>query len=159
MEWEGEKGGETMPNSLAKWDPFKELSSLREDMERLFDSFFGRFPVVRGEGVWTPVVDIEETDDDIIVTAEIPGLNKDEIKITSTGNTLTISGERKREKEEKGKTYHRIERSYGKFVRTISLPVEVDPDRTKATYKDGLLKIVLPKPESKRPKEITIDVK
>ncbi|HID32479.1 MAG TPA: Hsp20/alpha crystallin family protein [bacterium (Candidatus Stahlbacteria)] len=142
-----------------KWDPFKELSSLREDMERLFDSFLGRFPVMRSEGMWTPVVDIEENDDSIVVTAEIPGMSKQDIKITSTGNTLTITGERKREKEEKGKTYHRIERCYGKFVRSISLPVEVDPDRTKATYNDGLLKIVLPKPESKRPKEITIDVK
>ena len=148
-----------MPNGLIKWDPFKELSSLRKDMDRAFDSFFGRFPSLRGEGIWTPVIDIEEADDHIIVTAEIPGMKKDEIKISCSGNSLTISGERKRKREEKDKTYHRIERYYGRFIRTINLPIGINQDKTKATYKDGLLTIILSKPESTKPKEISIEVK
>jgi len=148
-----------MPDSIKKWDPLKELSSLRDDMERVFDSFFGRFPMPRGDGIWTPIVDIEETEENVILTAEIPGMQKKDIRISTSGNTITITGERRREKDNKNKTYHRIERSYGRFVRTITLPVDIDPDKTKATYKDGLLRITLPKPESKRSKEIKIDVK
>lgn len=148
-----------MPDSLIKWDPLRELNSLRDDMEKVFDGFFGRFPIIHAKGVWTPVVDIEETDEDITVKVEIPGMKKEDIKISTSGNMVTITGERKREEEETGKTYHRIERSYGRFVRTIDLPVEIDPDKTKATYKDGLLTITLPKPESGKPKSTRIEVK
>ncbi|MEO0225587.1 MAG: Hsp20/alpha crystallin family protein [candidate division WOR-3 bacterium] len=149
-----------MPRNLMLWDPFREIASLREDMDRIFDSFFGRLPErERKEGIWLPLVDIEETADEILVRAEIPGLKKEDIKVSVVGNTLTLSGERKYEAEEKGKTFHRIERAYGKFYRNISLPAEVDNNKVKAQYKDGVLTINLPKAEQARRKEIEIDVK
>jgi HSP20 family protein len=143
---------------LKRWDPFRELVSLREDMDRLFSTFFGRHPEEM-EGFWSPVVDIEESNDNFLVKVEVPGLKKDDIKIAVRGNMLTVSGERKQETETKNKTFHRIERSYGKFSRTISLPSDVEPDKVKASYKDGILTITLPKPESTKPKEIEVEIK
>lgn len=143
---------------LTKWEPFSDLVSLRDDMDRLFETFFGQHPEGR-EGFWTPIVDIEESNGNILVKAEIPGMEKDEIKVSVRDNMLTISGERKQEIETKDKTFHRIERSYGKFSRTITLPSEVDADKVKAAYKDGVLNIILPKPESVKPKQIEVEIK
>lgn len=144
---------------LKKWDPFRELLSLRDDMDRLFNTFFGRSLVEETKGVWVPVVDIEEDNENFIVNAELPGLNKDDIKLSVRGNLLTISGDRKQETETKTKTYHRVERLYGKFSRTISLPSEVDVNKIKAVYKEGVLRITLPKPETMKPKEIEVEIK
>ncbi len=143
---------------LSRWDPFRELVNLREDMDRLFTSFFGRH-TEEPEGFWTPVIDLEEDNENFIVKAELPGMKKDDIKISVRGNQLSISGERKQESEVKNKTYHRIERSYGKFSRVITLPTDVEADRVKASYKNGVLIINLPKPESMKPKEIEVEVK
>jgi len=144
-----------------KWDPFNEMQSFQDDMNRLFSDFFGRTPVRKGfaEGLWAPLMDIEETKDDLVVTAEIPGMTKDDIKIQITADILAISGERKHEEEVKDKTYHRIERSYGKFQRVIRLPTEVQGGKTKATYENGVLTIRIPKSEETKPKEIAIEVK
>ncbi|MEO0184923.1 MAG: Hsp20/alpha crystallin family protein [candidate division WOR-3 bacterium] len=144
---------------IKKWDPFRELISLREDMDRLVNTFFGKHMAEEPEGIWLPVIDIEEDNENFIVKAELPGLKKEDVKIAVRGNLLTISGERKQEEETKNKTYHRIERSYGKFSRTISLPSEVDVNKIKAVYKDGVLHITLPKPETLKPKEIEVEVK
>ncbi len=143
---------------LTKWEPFSDLVSLRDDMDRFFETFFGQHPEGR-EGFWTPIVDIEESNGNILVKAEIPGMEKDEIKVSVRDNMLTISGERKQEIETKDKTFHRIERSYGKFSRTITLPSEVNADKVKAAYKDGVLNIILPKPESVKPKQIEVEIK
>jgi len=144
---------------ITRWDPFKELSSLREEIDRLFDSFFGRVPSIRErETTWLPAINLEETDDSFIVHAELPGLRKDEIKVTVSEDALTISGERKLKKEEKGKTYHRVEMSYGKFKRTIDFPGDVIPEKAKATYKSGILTIEVPKSEKTKPKEIKIEL-
>ncbi|MEO0080644.1 MAG: Hsp20/alpha crystallin family protein [candidate division WOR-3 bacterium] len=145
-----------MARSITTWDPFREVSSLREDMERLFDSMFGRLPRERVETFWSPVLDIQETDDAIIVHAELPGMKKEDIKIQLSGDTLTISGERKFEAEQKGKTWYRVERAYGRFQRTIVLPAEVAGDKAKAAYKAGILELTLPKSEKAKAREITI---
>ncbi len=143
---------------LSRWEPFRDMLSLRADMDRLFKSLFGEIPEER-EGFWAPVMDIEEDNDNVMVRAEIPGMNKEDIKVSVRNNVLTISGERKQEKEMKNKTYHRVERSYGKFSRTITLPSEVETDKIKASYKDGVLMVTLPKPESKKPKQIDVEIK
>ncbi len=150
-----------MRHDLTKWEPVSDLVSLQDEMNRLFLDFFGRTPGRRlvGDSLWAPVMDIEETKDDIIVKAEIPGMTKEDVKIQVTGDIITISGERKREEETKDKTYHRIERSYGQFQRMITLPSEVQSAKAKASYENGVLTIKLPKSEEIKPKEISIEVK
>lgn len=143
---------------LDKWEPFRDMLNLRADMDRFYKSFFGGVPEDQ-EGYWAPVVDIEEDKDNYIVKAEIPGVKKEDIKVTVRDNLLVVSGERSCEKEVKDRTYHRIERSYGKFSRTIALPAAVDPDKIKASYTDGILHITLPKPESSKPKQIDVEIK
>jgi HSP20 family protein len=146
---------------IMKWDPFRDMVSMRDEIDRLFDGFIGRLPGRREvvEGAWIPLLDLEETKDDFIIRAEIPGMKKEDVKISLTGDKLRISGERSREKEEKGKTYHRMERAYGRFERVLTLPAEIDASKVKASYKEGLLEVTLPKTERVKPKEIGIDIK
>ena len=150
-----------MAKHMVAWDPFREIASLRDDMDRMFDSFFGRVPADRDkrDGIWLPLVDIEENHDEVTVRAELPGMTKEDIKVSVVGNVLTLSGERRYQSEEKGRTFHRIERAYGKFYRSITLPTEVDNAKVKAQYRDGILTIALPKSQDNRPKEIAIEVK
>ena len=149
-----------MAMDITRFDPFRDITSLREEIDRLFDTFFGRTAgITEREVAWIPAIDLEETDDAYIVKAELPGMKKEDIKLSISENALTISGERKMEREDKGKTYHRVEMAYGKFLRTIQFPGEVDPDKAKATYKDGILTITIPKSEKAKPKEIEIEVK
>lgn len=150
-----------MTFGITKWEPFKDMVSLRDEIDKLFNDFFKRSPEERIEphGIWYPALDIEESKDNIKVTAELPGMKKEDIRLTISDGQLMIQGERKFEKEEKDKTYHRIERSYGKFRRTISLPTEVEEDKVKATYEQGILKVTIPKSEKVKPKEIGITVK
>jgi len=107
---------------------------------------------------WTPSVDISETEGEYQIKAEIPDVKKEDVKVTLEDGVLTIQGERKHEKEEKGKKYHRIERSYGSFVRTFSLPDVIDDDKVKAEFKDGILNLHLPKSEKAKPKAIEVKV-
>ena len=143
---------------ISKWEPFRDMLSLRADMDRLFSSLFGGGYEER-EGLWAPLVDIEEDNDTIMVKVEIPGMRKEDIKVSVQSNILTITGERKHESETKNKTFHRVERSYGKFSRMITLPTDVDSDKVKANYKDGILSITLPKPEAVKPKHIDVEIK
>ncbi len=149
-----------MTKHIIAWHPIHEVAARREDMDRVFDSLFGRVPAesARREGPWLPLVDIEENGDQITVRAEVPGLTKDDIKVSVVGNNLALSGERKHECEENGKTFHRIERTYGKFHRLIALPSDVDNSKVKAQYRDGILTIVLPKAEKDRKREVSIEV-
>ncbi|RKX70178.1 Hsp20/alpha crystallin family protein [candidate division WOR-3 bacterium] len=142
---------------LKRWEPFKELVDLRTSFDRLFDRFFENWPEPMEE-FWAPAIDVVETDGHIEVKAELPGLKKEDIRVKLEDNVLTISGERKKEKEEKDKRYYRVERCYGRFLRSIELPTEVEPEKVEAKYKDGVLSITIPKPESARPKEIEVKV-
>lgn len=142
---------------LAPWKPFRELTSLRRDMDRLWEDFLGgREAVPMMEGAWAPAVDISETKDAVVVRAEIPGMEAKDIDISMTGDTLVIKGEKRQEKEEKGENYQRIERRYGAFRRSIRLPVSVDANKIKATYKRGVLSITLPKSEEVKARQIEI---
>ncbi len=136
----------------------RELDRLRREMDRLFDRLSEWKPsFLRGEeGQWLPAVDLSETAKEIIVKAELPGMELDDIEVSLTGNTLKIHGERKQETEEEGENFHKIERSYGAFMRTIQLPAEVDPDNVKATYKKGVLTIKMPKTKAETMKKIEI---
>lgn len=142
---------------LTIWRPLQEL---RKEMDRIFQEFFGRsyFPE-RWEMVeWTPAVDVSETEDAVIVKADLPGVKPENIEINIVDNVLTIKGEKKREVEEKKESFYRVERFYGSFMRSIQLPTEVEIDKVKAQYKDGVLKITLPKKPEEKKKVIKIEV-
>jgi len=144
-----------------EWDPFEEMSDIRERINRLFDEMFGKYPATISESTeraWSPPVDIYEEKDKVVVKAELPGMKKDDISIEVKDNVLTLTGERKHEKETKKENYHRIERSYGKFSRSFTLPDSIKVDKVKANYKDGILEITLPKAEEAKTKTITIKV-
>ncbi len=140
--------------SLIRWTPRRSLINLPSDL----DDFFGNFGLDfwNTDSVWSPAVDISENDNSYEVKAELPGLKKDEIKISFEDDVLTLSGERKSEDEKKEKNFHRIERRYGKFERSFQLPRNVKADHIKAEYKNGVLTINLPKAEEAKPKEIAI---
>jgi len=149
--------------SIMRWRPGRELAAIRDEMNRLFDDFFSGFPFPerrRGlmEGEWAPTVDVAETDENIVVTAELPGVKQNDVEISVINDVLTLKGEKKEEKEIKKENYHRIERSYGSFQRSITLPTGVQADKAKATYKDGVLTVTIPKVEEAKPKSIKINV-
>lgn len=150
--------------SIVKWSPFRELETMRRDMERLFEELFepvvrrGRWITKREHGVVVPNVDMYDRKNEIVVKAEIPGVEKENIDLKITDNNLTIKGEIKKEEEVKEEDYYSCERSYGSFTRTIALPSEVDSLKAKATFKNGILEITLPKKEEAKPKEIKIEV-
>ena len=151
---------------LERWRPFGESQSrwegvtdMQQEMNRLFDSFFGRpATMMTGDRLWLPLVDMFETKDDLHVTFEVPGVREKEVNVSITGDLLTVKGERKWDKEQADESYHRLERVYGKFERSLALPVPVQADKVKASYRDGVLEIRLPKAEEIKPKEIKIDV-
>jgi len=148
-----------MARNLMTWDPFREVSTMREDMERLFDSMLGRYPRERDQALWAPAVDVEETNEAMIIRAELPGMKREDIKVKVAEDMVTISGERKYEAEQKDRTFHRVERAYGSFQRTIVLPVSVQGEKAAAGYKSGLLELVLPKAERVKAREITVESK
>lgn len=156
--------------AIMRWRPLRDIVSIQDEMDRLFSAFsgFGRKPQrwsefgSRGfepeEGMWSPTVDVSETKDNIVVTAEIPGLKKEDIKLSVQDNILTLSGQKKQETEEKDTNFYRLERNFGSFCRSFTLPTQVQPDKIKASYKDGVLKVSLPKTEEVKPKEIPINI-
>ncbi|MGB2989293.1 MAG: Hsp20/alpha crystallin family protein [Candidatus Zixiibacteriota bacterium] len=146
--------------AITRWRPFRDVVSVQDEMSRLFDDVFGQrlARVQWTDGVWNPSVDVTEDKDSVVVRAEMPGLNKDDVKISVQDSILTLKGEKKQEKEEKETDYHRIERSYGSFCRSFQLPTTVRADKIKANYKDGVLSIILPKTEEVKPKEIPIGI-
>jgi HSP20 family protein len=145
--------------SMKKWDPFRDLMSIQDRMNQLFNETVA---IREGEefcrGSWSPPVDIYETGNDVVLKAEIPGISQDEIDIKIEDNTLVLKGERKFEKKSEDEKYYRIERSYGNFVRSFTLPNSVDQEGVKATYEAGVLKIVMPKKQEKTPKSIRVQV-
>ena len=143
--------------NLMRIDPYRELDRFNRALGSAFA--FGR-PDREDESLaaWVPPVDIHEEKERLVITAELPGFKENEISITTENGMLTISGERKFEKEEKNKKYHRVERSYGTFVRTFTLPDYADADRVSAEFKDGVLKVHLPKSEKAKPKQVEVKV-
>lgn len=144
--------------AIIRWDPFRDMSTLREKMNRLFeDAFTGRAEdkeIVSSS--WAPAVDIYENENELVLTAEIPGIDEKDIEIKIEDNTLTLKGERKFEKETKEENYHRIERSYGSFFRAFTLPHSIDTDKVQAVHENGVLKITMPKRQELKPKTVQI---
>jgi HSP20 family protein len=137
----------------------REMETWHNRINRLFDgSFFPTFSMDDGVslGNWRPVVDIYENEDTVVVTAELPGVDKKDIKVDLKDGILTLSGERSHEKEVKEEHYYRKERAFGSFHRSFNVPAEIDPDKIKAEFKDGVLKVEIPKPEEKKAKKIAV---
>jgi len=147
--------------AVIRWTPFRELSTVQDRMNKLFEDVM-KPPYRSDEGLatsaWAPAVDIYETDKEIVMKAELPEMQEKDIDIKVEDNILSITGERRMEKEVKEENYHRIERAYGSFNRSFTLPRTVDRENIKAAYKDGVLKVTLPKKEEVKPKQIKIDV-
>jgi HSP20 family protein len=144
--------------TVERWEPFHNLNDIQGEMNRLFDSFFGRPSAVAAERMWAPLTDMYESKDDLFVTFELPGVREKDVNVSITGDMLTVKGERRFERDLQEEGYHRLERVYGKFERSIPLPIAVQPEKVKATYRDGVLEIRLPKVEEVKPKEIKIEV-
>ena len=147
--------------TLVRWDPFREL----EDVSDRLNQMFHRSTPARTNGKetmivadWAPSVDVSETEGEYQIKAEIPDVKKEDVKVTLEDGVLTIQGERKQEKEVKGKRYHRVERSYGRFARSFTLPDVIDEEKVKAEFKDGILNLALPKSEKAKPKAIEVTV-
>jgi len=149
-----------MAEVLALWKPERELDRMRRRMDNLWDSVFETSPTKREEwgGQWLPSMDLSETKDEFVVKAEIPGIEAKDIEISLSDGMLTIKGEKKQEKEEKNESFHCIERGHGSFTRSVLLPGQVHGNKVKASYKNGVLRIGLPKTEESRKKEIKIEV-
>lgn len=150
-------------NTITRWDPFKEL----EDVQTRLSTLFGRTAPIKKNGdtrealtvaEWAPLVDITEDEKEYLVKAELPEVKKEEIKLSVDHDVLTITGERKFEKEEKGKKYHRVERSYGSYTRSFTLPENADPEKISADYKDGLLTVHVAKTKKSKPKAIDVKI-
>ena len=146
--------------AIVRWEPLRDLMMTQREFDRLFREAFS--PAL-GEGevstrTWAPPVDIFENGDNLVLKAELPGINPDDVEIRVEDNTLYLKGERKFEKEVKEQNYHRVERSYGTFTRTFSLPNSIDSDKVAANYKDGVLTLTMPKKEEAKPKTIKINV-
>ena len=150
--------------NLMRYEParvpyFREMEEMSERLNRLFGTWSrpnGKETLTVAD--WAPMVDIQETDLEYLVKAELPEIKKEDVKVTVENGVLAIEGERKQEKEEKGKKFHRIERSYGTFLRTFTVPTDADQTKVAADFKDGILRVHLPKAEKSRPKAIEVKV-
>jgi HSP20 family protein len=145
-----------MSKELIKWPQVPSFTSLRDEMNQLFDEFWRRRPFF--EAGWCPELDMAETSENIIIKVEIPGLDPKDIDISISGDTLTLKGEKKEEKKENDRYYHRVERRYGVFTRSVVLPESVDTENVKAECKNGILEVTLPKVEKAKPKKIAVKV-
>ncbi|HXX65309.1 MAG TPA: Hsp20/alpha crystallin family protein [Bacteroidota bacterium] len=155
--------------ALIRWNPVRDgvtfpsdMFQMQREIDRMFDRFLGGSLAEDGSvftSNWTPAVDITEHENEYIVKMELPGVSKDDVKITLENSVLTVKGEKKQEKESKSSNFHRVERTYGSFQRTFTVPSGVKADSIDASYKDGILNIALPKAEEAKPKQIDVKVK
>jgi HSP20 family protein len=146
--------------ALVRWRPLGDFVDIRDEIDRLFDTFLpakseAEYPVTTA---WVPRVDVAETDNEVVVTTELPGVERKDVKLSVEDNVLTIGGEKKQENETKEKNYHCVERRYGTFSRSFTLPTRIQADKVKATFKDGILTMKLPKAEEAKTKEIPIEI-
>ncbi len=147
--------------SIVRWDPFRDVSTLQDRINRIFNESFGRtrdFDDEVGLYDWRPPVDIYETGDGIVLKVELPGINKDDVSVEVKDNVLTLKGERLLDPAIKDEHYYRKERSFGKFNRSFSLQEQIKPDLIKATFKDGVLTVEIPRPEEEKPKQVTVNI-
>ncbi|MFL6201436.1 MAG: Hsp20/alpha crystallin family protein [Thermoanaerobaculia bacterium] len=145
-----------MMNNVTRWNPTTAYLTTREPFYRLFDSFFNGEAQGEETRAWVPPVDIQENADAYLFHAELPGMTKEDIHITLENNVLRVSGERKFEKDAKKENYHRVERTYGTFTRTFTLPTQVDAEKVLAAFENGILTITVPKAEQAKPRRIEI---
>jgi HSP20 family protein len=148
--------------ALVRWEPVRELSSLQNEMNRLFNTFFDAPTTGPGNGGaarrWVPSMDLVETEDHFVLRADLPGMSEADVSIELEDNVLTLSGERKAEHEEKKEGYYRVERSFGQFRRSLTLPDGIDPEGIAATFDKGVLEVRIPKPEERKPRRVAIQV-
>ena len=147
--------------TIVRWEPLRELSSLQNEMNRLFNTVFDA-PATPGNGGtmrrWVPAMDLLETADHFVLRADLPGMTQDDVKIELEDSTLTVSGERKSEHEDKQEGYYRVERAFGSFSRSLTLPKGINADAVTASFDNGVLEIRVPKPEERKPRRISIAV-
>jgi HSP20 family protein len=140
--------------TLVRWEPMRELNTMQGEMNRLFNSFFDEEG--NGRRRWAPAVDLLEREDSLVLKADLPGLTQDDVNIEVRDNVLTISGERRTDIEDKQNGYYRVERAFGGFSRSLTLPEGVDADRIAANFENAVLEVTIPKPEQRKPRRITI---
>jgi Molecular chaperone (small heat shock protein) len=149
-------------NALKRWNQLKEMEAFQHGLEGLLHRSSAHWPVGQEEALavpeWSPLVDISEDETEYLIKAELPEVRKEDVKVTAEEGMLTIMGERKFEKEENGKRYHRVERAYGSFGRTFSLPDDVTPNKVSAEFKDGVLTVHLTKDERAKPQHVEVKV-
>jgi HSP20 family protein len=140
--------------ALVRWEPLRELNTLQGEMNRMFNSFFNE----EGDAGrrWAPAVDLLEREDTLVLKADLPGLEEDDVQIEVRDNVLTISGERRSDVESKENGYYRVERAFGRFSRAVTLPEGVDADSIEANFEKGVLEVTIPKPEQRQPRRISI---
>ena len=150
--------------ALIRWEPVRELNTIQNEMNRLFNTFFdapGTTQGASGGGTlrrWIPAMDLLETQEEFVLRADLPGLSDGDVNIELEDNVLTVSGERKSEHEERKEGYYRVERASGSFSRSLTLPEGVDPQRIKASFDRGVLEVRIPKPEERKPRKVAISV-
>ena len=146
--------------ALIRWEPVRELNTIQSDMNRLFNTFFASPTAGNGGSFrrWIPAMDLVETENDFVLKADLPGLGDGDVKIEVEDNVLTISGERKSEREERKDGYYRVERASGSFRRSLTLPEGVDPESVEANFERGVLEVRIPKPEARKPHKVEISV-
>jgi HSP20 family protein len=143
--------------ALIRWEPVRELDSLQSEMNRLFDGFFGnRAPNGITSRRWIPAMDLVEGEDEFVLRADLPGLTEDDVEIEIKDSVLTISGERKAEEKREGEGYYRVERAFGSFSRSLTLPEGVAADQVTASFDNGVLEVRVPKPEERKPQRVQI---
>jgi len=146
--------------ALIRWEPARELQSVQSEINRLFNTLFEpTAPIANGAPRrWVPAIDLVESADEFVLRADLPGIDESDVKIELQDDVLTISGERKTEHQERKDGYHRLERSFGTFARSLTLPEGVDPERIKASFGRGVLEVHIPKPELRKPRKVAISV-
>ena len=144
--------------TIVRWEPLRELNSLQSEMNRLFNNVFEPPSGGSGTGLrrWMPAMDLVESGDHFVLRADLPGMSEDDVNIEFEDGTLTVSGERKAEHEESNEGFHRVERSFGSFSRSLTLPQGIDPEAVTAGFDRGVLEIRIPKPEQRKPRKIAI---
>jgi HSP20 family protein len=142
--------------ALIRWEPAREVDTLQNEVNRVFDAFFGGGSDASRVRRWVPAMDLVETDDHLVLRADLPGLKKDDVDLEVKDGVLTISGERKAEREEKSEGYYRVERAFGRFSRSLTIPDGVEADAISADFADGVLEVRIPKPAERKPHRIAI---
>jgi HSP20 family protein len=145
--------------AIVRWEPFREFTTLQNEMNRLFNTVFDAPAPGNGGSTmrrWMPAMDLVETEDHFVLRADLPGMKEEDVKIEFEDGTLTVSGERKAEHESKNEGYYRVERAFGSFARSLTLPQGIDPEAVTASFNNGVLEVRIPKPEQRKPRRIEI---